>query len=250
MTKFGTRSVFSAVIMGVVLMAKTVIAAPTPVPIVNPNFLDLSGWTVHLANSARNASEIEPWYFNDANSVNLGISTGLFMGCANALCPLNTINSVTQTINSMVHGDAYQLSYYAARFGGLFVNGVETLPPVGPSTVQLGGSIVDTVTAPFRLLGVENYPWEKKTVNFTYTGATGAADLSIVEGLSSAMQTSCIPCAEILYLTALTLNDLGPNGPTSPPTPGVSEPSSIAVLALGLGTMGLYIRRRRDGRHA
>jgi hypothetical protein len=91
-------------------------------------------------------------------------------------------------------------------------------------------------------------PWALQTVDFTYSGGSPSATLTLIQNFSG-VNLGCAPCAEFMWLANVSLQDLTePPPPPPPPPPQVAEPSSLLTTALGLGLLGLYLRRRHGGR--
>lgn len=180
---------------------------------------------------------------NNAPDNALGIFSYGYFACQNA-CYAGQSSSISQLISGLVQNENYQLTFYTYGFSYYETSSGATVLPPPTMSVSLGTQTTGPVTIPGWDGRTYPYPWKKETFNFTQLDASGSALLRITQSYSAF--PSCLPCMDILYFTNFSLTDVGP-GPV-PPGPGpVSEPSGMATVALGLGALGLFYRRRSHG---
>jgi hypothetical protein len=246
MTKFYSKTSAAALTVGIALIAQYAEAAPTPVPLDNPTFINKVpiGWT--LSGTATTALGVIN--YSDALSQSYGIERAADIICVLSNgCDASLFSKLSQTVNTLITGHKYQLNWYAYawayREDGTDVN-------AGPMKVQLGDQVSDPIPVN-SIQGLEvnlaSPPlWAPYSFIFTYTGSTSSADLSFIQNYSG-LTVGCVPCGgegENLFIANASLSDLG-DGPG--PGPNVSEPGTLGILALGLGGLGLFYNRRRNG---
>jgi hypothetical protein len=232
---------------GLVIAVGCVLAVPhasgASVPLVNPSFADgQNGWSLSWANFPNNGAPGFTW--GGAGPNDFGITARGVMYCY-WNCPATGSSKLSQSVN-LTQNHHYEVTYYAYNWS-YYDTGYPG--PSDPMNVQLGSQVSDPITVPnvTTLSGYNPAIFEKRVVDFTYTGPTGSAELSFIQNFSG-ITLGCIPCGnypdgELLFLSGIQLDDKDAPGPGPGP---VSEPSSLATLGLGLGALGLIYRRRRN----
>lgn len=154
-------------------------------------------------------------------------------------CPAGQSNSLSQQINNLTYGDQYQLSFWV---GGYYYDYDTGYGPTGATTASVDGQVLKSVTLPTGSIK-DQKQWTYESLIFTYLGTTGSALLDFTRHFRGvANPLTCVPCGnyEFEVLTNVSLMDLGSSS-------SVSEPGTLGVIALGLGALGLFYNRRRNG---
>jgi hypothetical protein len=245
MTNFRFHTAAAAIALGVGLCTLGAqVANAANVPLVNANFSgvtstgELTGWTSNVADVPDGIAFIRAFTDGEAVDNGLGIFNYAQLQCTGP-CPGSFSNSVSQSVGSLINGDRYRFSVYAM---GVNNPGDGTgLKAAAPLTIQLGGQTSGPITVPTNT-GVGTSPWQRQTFDFTYTGSGSSALLSLFQNFSD-LNLSCEPCAETMWLANASLQDITDTGG---PNPQVAEPSSLLTAALGIGMLGLYMRRRNS----
>lgn len=203
---------------------------------VDPNS-ELTGWTRNLYNGAKTHFTYVASYQNEINKYGI-VYYGQFQ--CEGYCPAGQTQSVSQQVSNLIHNENYQLTFYASGYSyATDKNNVLTNYDPAPIDVNFGGTSLGSFPAKwYDWKNSSDIPWVKEVVNFTWGGGSSGV-LSFVQHLTG-VDPGCFPCADFYNLSNVTLTDVGANGGG-----GVSEPSSLAALGLGLGALGLvYLRLR------
>jgi hypothetical protein len=132
----------------------------------------------------------------------------------------NELGALNQTVNGLVAGDHYQLTFYQATMQAIDASVNSSFS--ASWTVSLGGSTQSSTTMFNPYKGYS--PWEQVTMNFTATSAS-----EVLSFLASSPGNGQPP---FLLLDGVGLSD-------------IPEPGSLALLVAGAAGLLMMQRRRR-----